>query len=226
MDRLLRIALLALVCLGTVLVATARAAHPGTSLNDIPVADVIDWRTFEIKTWVHTAELEEPEWWGAVNFGILDYAEVGVYGILGPRDDAGGDVRFFGKFVYPLGEDRPSIGAGLDNLTGDEDDNGNIDPYLVVTHDFGPVRGTLGYSLQDDDEAFFAGIDTSFDFLEMPITAGLDVTQTDDGDEWLVSAGFEYQLPLELVLETWYTWTTVDDAEDALTIRLNWVITF
>jgi len=226
MARVIRITLLAFVCLAAAFVSTARAQHPGTNLNDIPIADVIEWRSFDISTWVTAGEAEEPEWWGAVYLGILDYAEVGAYGALGPRDEASGDVRFFGKFVYPLGEGKPSIGAGIDNVTGDEGDNGSIDPYLVVTHDFGPVRGTLGYSFQEDDQAFFAGVDTSFDFLELPATVGLDVAQTDDGDEWLISAGFEYQLPLDFVLESWYTWTTVDGAEDMLTIRLNWVISF
>jgi hypothetical protein len=218
--------LIAVICAVPALASAALAAHPGTSLNDIPIAEVIDWRTFELKAWVSTGEREEPDWWGAVNFGVLDYAEVGIYGKLGPTDDNTRDPRLFGKFVYPLGEGLPNLGAGLDNVTDDEDTLGEIDPYVVVTHDFGPVRGHAGYSFQQDDEAFFGGIDTSFNFLEAPATAGLDVLQTDDGDEWLVSAGFDYELPLDFVLETWYTWTTVDGAEDFLTIRLNWVISF
>jgi hypothetical protein len=226
MDRVLRIALLACVCLGMALASTARAQHPGTNLNDIPVADVMEWRSFEISTWVTTGEREKPDWWGAFDVGILDYGEIGAYGMLGPTDEGQGDVRFFGKFVYALGEGLPNLGAGIDNFTGDEDDNGNIDPYLVVTHDFGFLRGTLGYSFQDDDQAFFAGIDKSFDFLELPARVGLDARQTDDGDEWLVSAGLKYQLPLDFVVESWYTWTTVDGAENTLTIRLNWVISF
>lgn len=226
MARLIRNTLLVFVCLSAAFAWTASAEHPGTNLNQIPIAAVAEWRSFALTTWVTTGEGEEPNWWGAVDFGLLDYAEVGVYGMLGPTDDEEGDVRFFGKFVYALGEGLPNIGAGIDNLTDNEDANGNIDPYVVVTHDFGPVRGTLGYSFQDDDQAFFAGVDTSFEFLEMPTMVGLTASQTDDGDEWLVSAGFEYALPLDFVLESWYTWTTVDDAENTLTIRLNWVTTF
>ena len=226
MARVIRITLLAFVCLGTAFVSTAPAQHPGTNLNDIPVADVMKWRTFEVSSWVTTGEREEPDWWGVLNVGILDYGEAGVYGMLGPSDENKGDFRFFGKFVYPLGEGKPNLGAGLDNLTGDEDSNGSIDPYVVVTHDFGFLRGTIGYSFQDEDEALFAGADKAFTFLELPATVGLDLAQTDDGDEWLVSAGFTYQLPLDFVLQSWYTWTTVDDAENTLTIRLNWVITF
>jgi hypothetical protein len=226
MVRTTRNVTLALVCLGVALVCTAAPAAPGTNLNDIPIADVLAWRSFELSTWTITGEREEPVWWGAINLGVLDYAEVGIYGMLGPTDEQQGDLRFFGKFVYPLGEGLPNLGIGLQNVTSDEDVNGNIDPYLAVLQDFGPVRGHLGYSFQEDDEAFFAGVDTSFDFLELPATVGLDILQTDDGDEWLVSAGFEYALPLNFVLESWYTWTTVDGAEDMLTIRLNWVTSF
>jgi hypothetical protein len=226
MARTTRNAMLVVVCLGVALAWTAAPANPGTNLNDIPIADVLAWRSFELSAWTTTGEREEPVWWGAVNVGLLDYAEIGVYGMLGPTDEDQGDLRFFGKFVYRLGDDLPNVGFGLQNVTSDEDANGDVDPYLVASHDFGPVRGHLGYSFQDEDEAFFAGVDTSFDFLEMPATVGLDVLQTDDGDEWLVSAGFEYALPLNFVLESWYTWTTVDGAEDTLTIRINWVTTF
>jgi hypothetical protein len=226
MNRTVRTPMLVAVCLGVVLAWTGAPSNPGTNLNDIPIAEVLAWRSVEFSAWVTTGEREEPVWWGVVNVGLLDYAEVGLYNMLGPSDEDQGDLRFFGKFVYPLGEGMPNLGAGLQNVTGDEDDNGNIDPYLVVAHDFGPVRGHLGYSFQDDDEAFFAGLDTSFDFLESPAMVGLTVLQTDDGDEWLISAGFEYQLPMSFVLESWYTWTTVDEAENTITIRLNWVVAF
>lgn len=226
MARTIRCLLLAAVCLVVAPAWATTQGYPGTNLNDIPVAEVIPWRSFEISTWVTTGEREEPVWWGAVNVGILDYGEVGLYGMLGPSDEDQGDIRFHGKFVYPLGEGLPNLGAGLQNLTDDEEDNGEIDPFLVVTHDFGPVRGHAGYSFQDDDQAFFAGVDTSFDFLELPATVGLDLLQTDDGDEWLLSLGFEYELPLNFIVESWYTWTTVDGDENMITVRLNWVTTF
>jgi len=226
MAGTIRNSFLVAACLGVVLAWTAAPGTPGTNLNDIPIAEVLAWRTAEITTWVTTGEGEEPDWLGAINIGLLDYAEVGIHGVLGPTDEEQGNIRFFGKFVYSLGDDLPTLGAGIQNVSGDENENGNIDPYLVAMHDFGPVRGHLGYSFQDDDEAFFAGVDTSFSFLEMPATVGLDVMQTADGDEWLVSAGFEYELPLSFVLESWYTWTTVDDAENTITLRLNWVINF
>lgn len=226
MAGTIRNSFLVAACLSVALGWATALANPGTNLNDIPIAEVLSWRTAEISTWVTTGEGAEPDWLGAITVGILDYAEVGIHGMLGPTDEAQGNIRFFGKFVYPLGDDRPNLGAGIQNVSGNEDKNGNIDPYLVVTHDFGSVRGHLGYSLQEDNEAFFAGVDTSFSFLEMPATVGLDLRQTDDGDEWLVSAGFEYELPLSFVLESWYTWTTVDGAEDTITLRLNWVINF
>jgi len=226
MNQLLRIPMLVAVCLGVMLASTSAPGTPGTNLNDIPIAEILAWRNVELSTWVTTGQRGEPDWWGALNVGVLDYVEVGLYGMLGPTDEPQGDVRFFGKFVYPLGDGLPNLGAGLQNLTDDEDTNGNVDPYLVITHDFGPVRGHLGYSFQDDDEAFFAGVDTSFSFLELPATVGLDLLQTANGDEWLVSAGFKYQLPMSFVLESWYTWTTVDEAENTITIRLNWLISF
>jgi len=226
MTRTIRTLVLAAMCLALVPTGALAQGFPGTNLNDIPTAEVLEWRSFEISTWVTTGEGEEPDWWGAINVGILDYAEVGIYGALGPRDDTADELRFHGKFVYPLGEDLPNLGVGIQNVTGNEDEYGDFDPYLVVTHDFGPVRGTIGYSFQDNDEAFFAGVDTSFDFLELPATVGLDLLQTDDGDEWLVSVGFEYQLPLNFVAESWYTWTTADGDENTITLRLNWVTTF
>ena len=226
MAGTIRNSFLVAACLGVALGWATALANPGTNLNDIPIAEVLASRTAEVSTWVTTGEGEEPDWLGAITIGILDYAEVGIHGVLGPTDEEQGNIRLFGKFVYPVKEDRCSLGAGIQNVSGDENDNGNIDPYLVATHDFGSVRGHFGYSFQDDDEAFFAGVDTSFSFLEMPATVGLDITQTADGDEWLVSAGFEYALPLSFVLESWYTWTTVDGAEDTITLRLNWVISF
>ena len=226
MIRVLCSLLTVAVCLAGAPAWATALGQPGTNLNDIPVAEVLAWRSFEISTWVTTAETDEPLWWGAINIGILDYAEVGAYGILGPTDEPQGDLRLFGKFVYPLGEGRPNVGAGIQNVTDDDDTNGNVSPYLVLTHDFGPARGTIGYSFQDDNEAFFVGVDTSFDFLELPATVGLDALQTSDGDEWLVSAGFEYQLPLNFVAEGWYTWTSVDGAENMITLRLNLVTSF
>jgi hypothetical protein len=226
MARTIRNSVLVAVCLGVALAWTSASATPGTNLNDIPIAKVLPWRSFELSTWVTTGEGEEPAWWGDVNIGVLNYGEVGLYAMLGPRDNGQGDARFFGKFVYPIGEKLPSVGVGLLNLTNNEDENGNVDPYLVVMQDFGPVRGHLGYSFQDGDEAFFAGVDTSFSFLEQATTVGLDATQTNDGDDWLVSAGFEYALPLNFVVEGWYTWTTVEDAANTITLRLNWVTSF
>lgn len=226
MTRTTRCLALLVVCLAVAPAWSTTPGYPGTNLNEIPIAEVAPWRTVEVTSWVTTGEGAEPDWWGAINVGILDYAEIGLYGMLGPADEDQGDVRFHGKFVYPFGEGLPNVGAGVQNVTDDEDDNGNVDPFLVVTHDFGPVRGHAGYSFQDGDDGFFAAVDTSFDFLEQAATVGFDVLQTDNGDEWLLSLGFEYQLPLSFVLESWYTWTTVDEGDDTITLRLNWVVNF
>ena len=96
-------------------------------------------------------------------------------------------------------------------------------------HGASPVylaRLSLGYSFQENDQAFFAGLDKTLELQSRDLILRADVRQVDDGDEWLASAGFLHVLPLNLVLESWVSIPSARDAEEALTVKLNYVIAF
>lgn len=90
------------------------------------------------------------------------------------------------------------IAIGIDNLTGDEDVNGNMIPYIAYTHDFGDnFRGTAGYAFEDGNNAIFVGFDTT----SGSGTYKWDWRQINDGADWQASVGFEF--PFEAYWDNW-----------------------
>jgi len=116
------------------------------------------------------------------------------------------------------------IAVGAWNVNFDEDKNGKIVPYIVYTHDFTGLRGSVGYAFQEDNNAAFTG---------WAVDAGdgavrCDWIQANDGEDWNAAVGFQTPLNWDDVIdgawgiESWLTFSSDDNASDVWTVKLTY----
>jgi hypothetical protein len=195
-----------------------------SGLNNIPTADVVPENVLVLQGYGHIAHDSRPDWWGGFKFGPLKNLEIGFDGQINPEPASEGAL--VGQFKYrfqPL--ESTAVAAGVANL-GDKSRSGEIDYYAVVSQDFGSFRAHLGGTFQRDNEGVFAGLDSTVPLFERDLTLRTDLRQTNQRDDLLASVGFLYDLGMNFLLETWGSFPTQDGAENALTLKLNYVISF
>ncbi len=132
-----------------------------------------------------------------ISYGLMDWVEIGGTYRLTENSDFQSDPFFDIKVRYGFSNcDDPdsdwghsgAIAFGLDNITGNEDENGSMIPYIAYTHLWsGDFRGHAGYSLEDNNTGLFFGFDT----VAGDANLKWDWMQTNDGSDWITAFGFD-----------------------------------
>jgi hypothetical protein len=201
-----RISLLLLV--GAVLflmAAPAWADHSGNNMT--PTAAVQDEGATPLLftgEWGN-AKADDGHYLG-ICYGLFGTMEIGGTYRLTEDDDFRLDPTFEFKYRYSLADEpepcgmeggcsgcggctalETALAVGAWNINFDEDKNGSIVPYVVYTHDFTGLRGSVGYSFEEDNGAFFSGweLDAGETVLRW------DWMQANDGNDWDAAVGFE-----------------------------------
>lgn len=197
-----------------------------SGLNNIPTADVAPERTLVFQSWGTFASGAGPDWTAGAKYGLIEGVEIGIDQRVGSDDT--GPLTFQAKYQIPgLGDALPVQPlVGVANVSDDRDEAGEADPYIVLTFDVEIIRFHAGYSFQDENEAVFGGLDKTFELMDRDLMLRADVRQISDGDETLSSIGFLYVLPYNFVFEGWGSFPSTSGAEDSLTAKLNYVVSF
>ena len=216
---------LVLAC-GLVFVTSGWLGASPSGLNNIPTVDVTPRNVLVLQGWGDFAHGASPVYLAGFKYGLPANIEIGLDSQVGADDS--GPVMGQVKWRLPLPTEETLFGMllGVAVISDDSERAGDVAPYLVSAFDFDLARLSLGYSFQENDQAFFAGLDKTLELQSRDLILRADVRQVDDGDEWLASAGFLHVLPLNLVLESWVSIPSARDAEEALTVKLNYVIAF
>lgn len=219
------------------LCASGALASP-TGLNNIVTADTPGHRQIVFQAFAVTDADDVNEFFAAFKGG-LDLSEFGwapmrfEYGVDGRLGEAGAgptvaqfklatDPSAWRNEVAPL-DWAPMIAVGLSNLaftTGDRRDAGQPNPYIVASKDIGVFRAHAGFGFASDNHAAFFGVDRGFDVGSTRLTPRFDITQIDDQDQWLGSAGFIWKLTKHIAVESWVS-QPFDDGDTTFTLKFN-----
>lgn len=195
-----------------------------TGLNNIPTADVVPERTLVYQWFSNLSNNGKPAHFTGFKYGLMKNVEIGLDGRVFPEKNAEENLVAQGKIALQL---CPSLAfaVGVTNL-GDRAKAGYEAPFGVLSKDFGFFRAHFGGTTQRNNEGIFAGLDTTFTFLNRDLTLRGDLIQTNDRDDITTSAGFIYDLGRNFLLETWVSFPTESGKEEVATIKLNYVFTF
>lgn len=140
-----------------------------------------------------------------ISYGVGDWMEIGGTYRLTLDSDFQSDPVFDLRLRHGLSDEEECEGAdsgwghpgavafGLDNITGNEDENGSMIPYIAYTNLWCEgVRGHAGYSFEDGNNSIFIG----FDAEAGDATLLADWMQTNDGGDWVAAFGVAF--PLEI----------------------------
>lgn len=204
------------------------ASATPTGLNNIPTADTPPDRTVVFQSFATWGGGQPDSYWVGMKMGLTPAGqklEWGVDGRLGGEDQFG---VFQVKYAVQPWEQLPAIAFGVSNITtsGDQrNEAGHPNPYLVATQDLSWFRVTVGYGLQHDNEAAFFGFDKTVRLFDRDLMWRFDMTQIDDGDQWLGSAGLIYFLDKHLAVESWVS-SPFEDGEVTFTLKFNVIVEF
>ena len=197
-----------------------------SGLNNIPTVDVTDPNVLVLQTWGNFIDGSAPAYVAGLKYGLPADIEIG----LDSRVDSGdsGPLTGQAKWRVPLpGDDAPyGLLVGVANISDDREEAGEVDPYVVSALDLEFGRLSLGYSFQEDNYSLFGGLDKTLTVQSRDLVLRADLRQVDDGEEWLASAGLLHVLPLNLVLEGWVSTSTAEHAEEAVALKLDYVVSF
>ena len=234
------------VLIGTILLFAAGQLAWGSpsGLNNIPTTDVVPENVLVFQTWFNFADDMQTEEFFGFKYGVpgLEGLEIGIdwKGIGDPH----GHAAFQAKYAFDIEEDLWRGVVGIANVSDNRKHNGEVFPYVASSVDLEIVRLHAGFAAQPHNEAFFAGIDRTFPFLNRNLQLKGDVIQINDMDDALFSVGFLYDFaPLSdeptspgfmgvledigrnIVLEGWVSMPTTG-GEEVYTLKLNYVIKF
>lgn len=195
-----------------------------TGLNNIPTADVVPEKVLVFQGWSDFGEDRGPSYFAGFKFGHVKRLEVGVDGRLGA--DSSGPLTAQLKYqVYRFDFGLIPL-VGIDNISTETDKAGKANPYVVLTQDLKFLRIHLGHNFQDENEAFFGGIDKSIRVWDQELILRADLKQTNQRDDLLGSAGFLLTLPYNLILECWVSIPSQDDIKESYIVKINYVVRF
>lgn len=218
----------AIAFLAAALMAVSVRATP-SGLNNIPTADTTGARTLVLQGFSTFGENRGPAHFAGFKMGLDPLGQRVEWGLdsrVGP-DDAGPAVLQF-KYALQFQAPGPTLALGVANLAlteGDRDEAGQPFSYFVLTHDFGGMRAHAGYGLQSRNNAAFLGLDRTFKVFARDLMLRADLTQIDDRDQWLGSAGFLYLLHKNWALESWVSQPT-ERGDASFTVKLDFIIKF
>lgn len=226
MSRIIRIS----IVVGCLISVTGLCFASPTGLNNIPTTDVVPDKTLVLQTWLTSGEDAKPVYVAGFKYGIIDRVEVGLDSKIGSV--TGGPVALQGKLKIFESDIGFASLAGVEGITFEsnrriEDD---ILPYFAlsqdirINEDLQLIRLHGGYIFQKNNFGFFFGADRTFDVLEQTLILRSDIKQVNDMDDLLISGGFLFTLPFNLVLESWLNIPTQSGKEESVTVKLNYVI--
>jgi hypothetical protein len=203
-----------------VVVLAAPASATPTGLNNIPTADVVDSGVLVLQGFSQFGEGRSPAWFAGLKYGPAENWEVGLDdAFAGPNSNTGPTLQVKYRFAP---SENVGLALGAANLTTDRERNGDTIPYLVLTAPLGPtVRGHLGYSAQQDNNACFLGVDGP---VGDELTVRADWAQVEDGDESVASLGFISSLSSRWLVEVWASFPTAEEAENDFIVKFDFVI--
>lgn len=208
---------------GLMLIGRSALATP-SGLNNIPTADVVPERKLVLQVFGTFENNIRPDHWAGLKLNPWRNLEVGLDGRLNP--ESAEEERAAGQLKYRLElREDTALAIGVANL-GNRAWNGYEDYYAVLSHDLGFCRVHAGGTLQRDNEGLFAGIDKTVTVFGRDVTLRSDVRQVNERDDTLGSAGLVVDLGYNLLLETWGSFSSDSDANDVLTVKFNYVISF
>lgn len=197
-----------------------------SGLNNIPTADVVPEKVLVVQGWGNFSQGESPVYYVGAKYGPLKGVEIGIDGMVGSDDTGPGTFQIKSQLPF-FGEESTFMPlVGVANISMDTDKAGKVNPYLVLTSDFDFLRVHLGYFFQEDNDGAFGGIDKTIQLFGNDFVFRADVLAINDNDDVLGSVGFLYVLPWNFVLESWVSFSSQDDQDETLTVKLNYVISF
>ncbi|OVE74963.1 hypothetical protein BVX97_05855 [bacterium E08(2017)] len=206
------------------LALVGQAAASPSGLNNIPTADVAPEKTLVFQAWGTFADNADDAWTAGFKYGLCGGVEIGADQQF--SEDTG-ELALQAKLQIPKVKScpvQPLIGVA--NVTGDTDEAGDPDPYAVLTYDASWARLHLGYSFQSGNNALFGGIDVTCQVLERDLVLRGDIREVSDGEESLLGAGLLYVLPYDFVFEGWVSFPSEAGADESVTVKLNYVVSF
>lgn len=206
-----------------------RADASPTGLNNIITADTPGDRQIVFQAFYTTDGEKQDDLWiafkGGLHFNLDELAVLRFEYGLDSRiadSDAGPTVAQF-KLAGDLGAGLPALAVGVANIAfsdSERDDAGQVFPYAVVSHDFKFIRLHAGYGVASDNQAAFFGADRSFDLGATRFTPRFDITQINDEDQWLGSAGFIWEFTRRFAVEFWVS-QPFDTGDTTFTFKLD-----
>ncbi|MBI2300193.1 MAG: hypothetical protein HYU66_14820 [Armatimonadetes bacterium] len=211
------------------LLVVASAWATPTGLNNIPTADVTPDRTVVLQAFGTVGDSPRDQYVLGFKWGFQlggQRFEGGLDGRLGEGD--AGPALFQFKYSLPTSRRGPVLGLGVANLAVTEDDRrraGEAFKYVVVSHDWGPLRSHAGYGLQPHNNAFLLGLDRTFHVGRRDVMLRGDLTQIQDQSQWLGSLGAIWFADPHLAVEGWVS-QPFDRGRTTFTLKLDGILSF
>lgn len=211
------------------LVLSAELAATSTGLNNIITADTPGHRELVFQSFTNFGDEREADYVAGFKMGLRPWGQHLEWGYDGRFGEGEADPAAFQfKYAFQPGEELPWVGLGAVNVAPrakDRDEVGQPFEFVVLSHDFGWLRGHAGYGFGHDQDAAFFGFDKTVDFLGKDFMWRSDFQEIDDQDQWLGSVGFIYFMHESFALENWVS-QPFEHGEPFLTIKLNLIIKF
>jgi hypothetical protein len=195
-----------------------------SGLNNIPTADTAGEGDYVFQAFSNFGERRRPD----NNLGFKtglglfgEKLEVGLDGRITP--DKGGPAVAQVKYARTL-QEGTSLGVGIANIAfrgQDRDRAGNPFKYGIITQKLGNLRLHGGYGFQTDNDSVLLGADYSLKLNSRDLVIRSDVTEINDGDQFVGSLGFLLVINPSLVLESWAS--KPEDGSTVGTLKFNFI---
>ncbi|MFQ6035735.1 MAG: hypothetical protein ACE5NM_07810 [Sedimentisphaerales bacterium] len=163
-----------------------------SGLNNIVTTDIVPEKVLVLQSWGNFAGGEHPQQFIGFKYGPLKDLEVGIDWKANDvtHSHAVGQV----KYAFDIKGDAWRGVIGFYDLSDNREHNGYFFPYVATSLDVKALRLHFGFAPQAHNEAFFAGVDKTFPFLDRNLQLRADAVHINDKQDMLFSAGFLYEL--------------------------------
>lgn len=195
-----------------------------SGLNNIPTADTAGEGDYVFQAFSNFGERRRPDNNLGFKTGLGLFGEkfeVGLDGRISP--DKGGPAVAQVKYARTL-QEGTSLGIGIANIAfrgQDRDRAGNPFKYGILTQKLGNLRLHGGYGFQTDNDSALLGADYSLKLSSRDLVIRSDVTEINDGDQFVGSLGFLLVINPSLVLESWAS--KPEDGSTVGTLKFNFI---
>ncbi len=207
----------------------ALALATSTGLNNIPTADTPGHREVVFQGFVNLTDEKSDDQFAGFKTGLHSSEHRFEWGLdtrLGDNDPR--VAVFQAKYAVQPWETLPTVAVGAANMAvtpSDRDKVGQPFKFLVLTQDFGWLRGHAGYGFQQNNNAAFFGLDKTVTLFDRALMLRTDAIQIQDESQWLGSAGFIYFLQDNLAVESWVS-QPFDNGKPTYTLKLNLIFKY